>query len=76
MQDNYKIIERKMRDREPFKGNTLTAYWDGEVYKVVSYSTLIATAVQIGYWTTFNDRKYSSTTSKHQSIVKRTGVIL
>lgn len=74
--DNYKTIARKLANLEPFRGNTLTAYWDGDVYKVVSYSTLIATAVQAGYWTTFNDRKYSVTTSKHQNIIRRAGVVL
>ena len=74
--DNYKTIEQKLANREPFRGNSLTAYWSGEVYNVVSYSTLIATAVQRGYWTTFNERKYSATTSRHQNLIKRTGVIL
>lgn len=74
--DNYKTIATKLANREPFRGNSLTAYWYGDVYRVVSYSTLIATAVQAGYWTTYNASKYSNTTSRHQNLIKGAGVIL
>jgi TRAP-type C4-dicarboxylate transport system substrate-binding protein len=70
MQDNYKTIQQKLRNREPFKGNSLTAYWEGQVYKVVSYSTLIAEIGNMGN-ILISDRKYSVTTSKHQNIIRR-----
>jgi hypothetical protein len=68
--DNYKTIEYKLRNREPFKGNSMWAYWDGEVYKVVSYSTLIAEQGSRGNLL-ISDRKYSTTTSRHQNLIRR-----
>jgi TRAP-type C4-dicarboxylate transport system substrate-binding protein len=68
--DNYKTISSKLTSLTPFKGNTLTAFWDGDTYKVFSYSTLIAHAKQIGV-VSINANKYSVTTSKHQNIIRR-----
>jgi hypothetical protein len=76
MRANYTEIEQKLRDLEPFRGSSVTAYWDGDVYKVKSYSTTIATAVQRGYWTTFDGTYYSNTTSRIQNIIKRTGEVI
>lgn len=68
--DNYKVIEQKIRNLEPFKGNTLTGVYVGEVYKIFSYSTLIAEVGNMGN-KLINDTKYSVTTSKHQNIIRR-----
>lgn len=68
--DNYRTIEQKLKDRTPFKGNSMWAYWDGEVYKVVSYSTLIAEQGSRGNLL-ISDRKYSTTTSRHQNLIRR-----
>ena len=68
--DNYKTISTKLANREPFRGNSLRAYWDGEVYKVVSYSTLIAEIGNMGNML-ISDRKYSVTTSRHQNLIRR-----
>ena len=67
--DNYKTIENKLADLVPFKGNSLSAYWEGEIYKVVSYSTLIAVKQPSGR--VIASKKYSSTTSRHQNLIKK-----
>jgi len=67
--DNYKTIERKLRNLEPFKGNSLRAFWDGGSYLVVSYSTAIASANSTEREVT--ERKYSVTTSRHQNLIRR-----
>jgi hypothetical protein len=79
MQDNYKTIERKLKELESFNGNTLTARvektWGTFSYKVYSYNTLIAEKYWDGmegeWFTRLNDTKYSVTTSKHQNIIRR-----
>jgi hypothetical protein len=76
MQDNYKTIQQKLRNREPFKGNSMSASRDYGVYSVWSYNTLIAD-YKLGKLDdgepriTFNETKYSVTTSKHQNIIRR-----
>lgn len=67
--DNYKVIENKLRNLEPFNGNSLRAFWDERGYNVVSYYTLIATAN--GTEREVDSRRYSVTTSKHQSLIRR-----
>jgi len=68
--DSYKVIETKLTNLEPFNGNSLRAYWDGDVYKVVSYSTLIAEVGNMGN-RLISDYKYSVTTSRHQNLIRR-----
>jgi len=68
--DNYKVIEQKIRNLEPFRGNTLTGVYVGEVYKIFSYETLIAEVGNMGN-KLINDTKYSVTTSKQQNIIRR-----
>jgi hypothetical protein len=70
MQDNYKTIASKLTTLTPFNGNTMRGLWDGDTFKVYSYSTLIAHAKQIGV-VSINATKYSVTTSKHQGIIRR-----
>lgn len=70
--DNYKVIEQKLRNLEDFRGNSLTGYWwvnfDGqEVYQVVSYRTVIATAHDIHR--ELDTRFFSNTTSRHQRAI-------
>ena len=69
--DNYDTIETKLRNREPFIGNSLRAVWDGEVYKVYSYHTLIATLGQGGGPRWVSEERYSNTTSRAQNLIKR-----
>ncbi len=67
--DNYRVIEQKLRNLEPFNGNTLRAFWDERGYNVVSYYTRIASAV--GTEREIDSRRYSVTTSKHQGLIRR-----
>ncbi len=74
--DNYKTIEQKLRNLEPFRGNSMSARWYGETYVVTSYSTDIAEWVietpdgePEEY--SVHPRKYSVTTSRHQNLVRR-----
>lgn len=74
--DSYKVIEYKLRNLEPFRGNTLSGYYNEENGKldVYSYNTTIGQAlfingeIVVDY---FNPAKYSVTTSKHQNIIRR-----
>jgi hypothetical protein len=67
--DNYKTIEQKLQTLTPFKGNSLSGYWDGEVFRVFSYSTLIAVTQPSGR--VIASKKYSTTTSRHQNLIRR-----
>lgn len=72
---SYKVIEQKLKELAPFKGNSLT----GEVdlygaLRVWSYQTHIGTAWPIEGGiavTVFDQRKYSTTTSRHQNLIRR-----
>ena len=68
--DNYKTIETKLANREAFRGNSLHAFYLGEVYKVYSYYTLIAEIGNMGN-KLVNSQKYSVTTSRHQNLIRR-----
>ena len=72
--DNYKAIETKLANREPFTGNSLKAYWvsmdGGHEYQVISYDTVIARSKSLdNAWV--NPERYSVTTSKAQNLIKR-----
>lgn len=69
--DNYKTIETKLRNRESFRGNSLTATSYGRLYQVASYDTLIATYDIETHAVWLNETKYSVTTSRHQNLIKR-----
>ena len=78
--DNYRTIEQKLANREPFRGNSLWAYTtENGVYRVVSYSTTIASFIpseasdvwvgESGAWVSSD--KYSTTTSRHQNLIRK-----
>jgi hypothetical protein len=69
MKDNYKDIERKLVTLTPFTGNSMRGQWEGDTYRVYSYSTLIG----FNRWTSFgiDDAKYSVTTSRHQNLLRK-----
>lgn len=50
---------------KPFKGNTMSAEFEGDTYVVYSYWTPIAWAYADGR-REFDETRYSVTTSKHQ----------
>ena len=74
--DNYKTIEQKLRNLEPFHGNSLSGYWNDNKggLDVSSYNTTIGQAlfingeIVVDY---FNANKYSVTTSRHQNLIRR-----
>ena len=74
--DNYKVIEQKLRNLVPFKGNSMSAYLNDDLQRldVYSYGTLIARAYRNAgniLVTYFNFDKYSVTTSRHQNLVRK-----
>jgi hypothetical protein len=69
--DNYKTIETALQNRQNFKGNSLRAFWDGDTYKVISYSTVIATLEFGGGPRWVSPVKYSQTTTRQQNLIKR-----
>ena len=68
--------QEKMARYEPFRGNSLWAKIEDDEYLVYSYRTLIfccklpdgQEVPQIVY---YDDSRYSATTSKHQSYIRR-----
>lgn len=70
--DNYRTIETKLENRQPFSGNSLNGFWDAQTgyYVVYSYNTLIA-SLELGGKRWVNPSKYSTTTSRHQNLIKR-----
>lgn len=68
---NQRQAVEAIRNKEEFKAGALSARWECEYrdYVVMSYNTIIAMCAD-GEWK-FNSRKYSATTSRHQSIVRR-----
>ena len=71
--DNYRTIERKLRNLEQFKGNSLRSeieLYDGKPqYVIYSYRTIIAMHRE-GRGAVV-DTKYSTTTSRHQNLIRR-----
>lgn len=66
---NYRQIPSLIASRRPFEGNTMDGRWEGDIYRVWSYSTVIA-EYQNGVWY-LNTRKYSVTTSRQQNLIVR-----
>lgn len=71
-QDNYKDIEVKLSNLTPFKGNSASATMEGNNYVVKSYNTIIAKynvdKKELEY---FDEKKYSSTTSRLQNMIRK-----
>ena len=70
------MIETKLRNLEPFRGNSMSGYWNDNKggLDVYSYNTAIGQAlfvngeIVVDY---FNPEKYSNTTSRHQNLVRK-----
>jgi hypothetical protein len=70
-QPNYREIATLIRERKPFvHQHSMRANLVGNEYLIFSYQTLIATLNTVTGEKWLNDRKYSVTTSKQQTIVK------
>lgn len=68
MRATYRDIAGLLERRAPFTGNSMSAHYDGEVYVVMSYRTVIAKADHRGHWVTRED--YSVTTSRHKNLCR------
>ena len=70
---NYAQIERELIPLlKPFKhSHSMSAKFEGDAYVVYSYSTVIAEYDTATNKWTFNETKYSVTTSRQQHLVKR-----
>lgn len=71
-QPNYKQVAELIAERKPFThAHSMRAEVHADSYRVYSYSTLIATyTYDTGAWW-LNETKYSPTTSKQQSLIRR-----
>lgn len=84
MPSNYDTVPEALANLEAFDANTMRGYWgtdvDGEVYLVLSYRTVIATARRVGpaegaqwgglsQWIT--NARYSQTTARHIRMVAK-----
>jgi hypothetical protein len=72
--DSYEQIETKLRNLEPFRGNSMMGLLDEwGSYKVYSYSTQIAQAYPTasGIRAKMNNEKFSTTTSRHQNLIRK-----
>jgi hypothetical protein len=68
---NQRQAVEAIRNHRDFKAAALSGVNDGpNQYTVLSYSTVIARFVEGEGWS-LNERKYSKTTSRHQTIVRR-----
>jgi hypothetical protein len=69
--DSYRTIEQKLIEYKPFKGNSMWARHEGDEYVVYSYSTRIARCAMNVMWHDVPARKYSTTTSRHQNLIRK-----
>lgn len=67
---NYREIPAMVRNLEPFIGNSMLAVRTDDSYIIFSYSTEIARVDLLSGEKEINETKYSSTTSRHQNIVR------
>ena len=65
----YKDIPKLISNREPFRGNSVSAHYDGTEYQVRSYNTIVASINWPERWW-INPNTYSKTTSRIQNIVR------
>lgn len=66
---NYREVQDYLTRGVPFRHRSISAEHVGDVYTVKSYSTVIAKWSPLCKWT--DDSKYSVTTSKHQSYIRK-----
>jgi hypothetical protein len=72
MRDNYRDIAQALARREGFTGNSMTARRDTSGnYVVWSYDTRILFVNPDGTLRYFDNRQYSQTTSRHQSMIRQ-----
>lgn len=71
MSDRYATITERVRSLDPFTGNSMSGrrHPNGR-YSVYSYQTEILSVDEAGHVTRFDNRYYSTTTSRHQGIIR------
>lgn len=68
--DNYRTIQQRIANEQPFEGNSMGAFRDEDgTYVVVSYRTVIAVKAD-GRWT-ISDNLWGPSTGRHINICKR-----
>ena len=65
----YNEMTELINNREPFRGNSVSAHYDGTEYQVWSYGIKIASSNWPERWW-IDTRVYSKTTSRIQNIVR------
>ena len=65
----YEDIPELISNRKPFRGNSVSAHYDGTEYQVWSYNTKVASINWPERWW-IDTRVYSKTTSRVQNIVR------
>ena len=65
----YDEMTELLSNRVPFRGNSVSARYDGTEYQVMSYNTIIASINWPERWW-INPNTYSKTTSRIQNIVR------
>lgn len=69
MTSNYEQIKGHLARLDEFKGNTMSARWEGDRFCVYSYSTQIAEFEPgVGRW--ISDVHYSVTTRRHKNLCR------
>lgn len=68
---NYKETTKKVATLSPFEGNNLKGVIVGGEYLIYSYSTLMATVELSTKQVWINENKYSQTTSRQMSYVRK-----
>jgi len=66
---NLQAVE-KIAQLRPFEGNSMSAKYEGNEYRIYSYSTLMA-VIENREITYLDNQYYSRTTSKQQTLIAR-----
>lgn len=65
-------MQTALENREDFEGNSASAFTDESgKYIIMSYSTVMAVIGANGEVESFNEKRYSMTTSRLQNMIKR-----
>jgi len=69
---NYRAMQTALENREAFEGNSASAFIDESgKYIIMSYDTIMAVIGENGGVESFNEKKYSMTTSRLQNMIRR-----
>lgn len=69
---NYRAMQEAIENREPFEGNSASAFIDeSSNYIIMSYDTIMAVISESGEVVSFNEKRYSTTTSRLQNMIRR-----